>query len=91
MTSAILAPIARYTRWLHTRWPAGAVEKLPEVGEDGSTNVPGLYVCGDASREAQFVAVAAAEGAEAGMAINKALLEEVLAADILAGTPSAPR
>jgi thioredoxin reductase/ferredoxin len=38
---------ARYTRWLHTRWPAGIVEKLPEVREDGSTNVPGLYVVGD--------------------------------------------
>jgi thioredoxin reductase/ferredoxin len=38
---------ARYTRWLHTRWPAGVVEKLPEVREDGSTNVPGLYVVGD--------------------------------------------
>jgi thioredoxin reductase/ferredoxin len=39
--------IARYTRWLHTRWPAGTVEKLPEVGPDGSTNVPGLSICGD--------------------------------------------
>ncbi len=39
--------IARYTRWLHTRWPAGHVEKLPRAQEDGSTNVPGLYVVGD--------------------------------------------
>jgi NosR/NirI family nitrous oxide reductase transcriptional regulator len=39
--------IAQYTRWLHTRWPAGKVEKLPEVREDGSTNVPGIYVVGD--------------------------------------------
>jgi len=39
--------IARYTHWLHTRWPAGAVEKLPEVREDGSTNLPGVYVAGD--------------------------------------------
>lgn len=37
----------RYTDWLHTRWPAGGVEKLPDVGPDGSTNVPGLYVVGD--------------------------------------------
>ena len=37
----------RYARWLHTRWPAGVVEKLPEVREDGSTNVPGLYITGD--------------------------------------------
>jgi NosR/NirI family nitrous oxide reductase transcriptional regulator len=39
--------LRRYTRWLHTGWPAGAVEKLPRVQSDGSTNVPGLYVIGD--------------------------------------------
>ena len=33
--------------WLHTRWPAGTVEPLPEVGPDGSTQVPGVYVVGD--------------------------------------------
>ncbi|MDW8262660.1 MAG: NAD(P)-binding domain-containing protein, partial [Phycisphaerales bacterium] len=33
--------------WLHTKWPAGTIEKLPVVQEDGSTNVPGLYVVGD--------------------------------------------
>ena len=50
-----------------------------DTGKCEATNVPGLYVCGDASREAQFVIVAAAEGAEAAVAINKALLEEELA------------
>jgi thioredoxin reductase len=49
------------------------------TGTCEATNVPGLYVAGDASKEAQFVIVAAAEGAEAGMAINKALLKEDLA------------
>ena len=39
--------IARYTRWLHTRWPAGHVEKLPRTRDDGSTNIPGMYVVGD--------------------------------------------
>ena len=39
--------LRRYFRWLHLRWPAGVVEKLPLVAEDGSTNVPGLYVVGD--------------------------------------------
>ena len=39
--------VGRYMRWLHTRWPAGVVEKLPDVRQDGSTNVPGLYVVGD--------------------------------------------
>ena len=46
------------------------------TGKCEATNVPGLYVCGDASKEAQFVVVAAAEGTEAAMAINQALLEE---------------
>jgi NosR/NirI family transcriptional regulator, nitrous oxide reductase regulator len=39
--------LARYTRWLHTRWPAGTVEPLPEAGHDGSTSIPGVYVVGD--------------------------------------------
>jgi thioredoxin reductase len=39
----------------------------------GHTCVPGLYVVGDASRDVQFVVVAASEGAKAGVAINKAL------------------
>src|SRR5437773_9668418 len=40
-------PITRYMRWLHTMWPAGTVERLPEVQPDGSTNIPGVYVVGD--------------------------------------------
>jgi thioredoxin reductase len=39
----------------------------------GETCIPGIYVVGDASRDVQFVIVAAAEGAKAGVAINKAL------------------
>lgn len=39
--------IRQYTRWLHTQWPAGVVEKLPEVNSDYSTNIPGLYIVGD--------------------------------------------
>ena len=42
------------------------------------TNVPGLFVAGDASKEAQFLVVAAAEGTEAAMAIHKALMKEDL-------------
>lgn len=42
-------PIRSYAKWLHTQWPAGTVEKLPRVEEDGSTNVPGLYIVGDLS------------------------------------------
>jgi NosR/NirI family nitrous oxide reductase transcriptional regulator len=46
MTQA-LGFVSKYMHWLHTRWPAGTVEKLPEVNDDGSTNVAGLYVVGD--------------------------------------------
>jgi thioredoxin reductase len=42
------------------------------------TNVPRLFVAGDASRDAQFVVVAAAEGVKAALAINKALQKEEL-------------
>jgi thioredoxin reductase len=51
-----------------------------DTGKCEATNVRGLYVAGDASKEAQFVVVAVAEGAEAGMAIHQALMEEELAA-----------
>lgn len=50
-----------------------------DTGTCEATDVPGLYVAGDSSKEAQFVIVATAEGAEAGLAINKALLKEDLA------------
>lgn len=40
------------------------------------TNVPGLYVAGDASRRVQFAVVAAAEGAMAAFAINNELIAE---------------
>ena len=39
--------LARYAKWLHTKWPAGVVEKLPQVNADGSSNIPGLYIVGD--------------------------------------------
>lgn len=39
--------IRNYTHWLHTKWPAGLVEKLPETGEDGVTSVPGVRIVGD--------------------------------------------
>jgi thioredoxin reductase len=48
------------------------------TGSKCDTNVPRLFVAGDASRDAQFVVVAAAEGVRAAVAINKAMqLEEL--------------
>jgi thioredoxin reductase len=42
------------------------------------TDSPGVYIAGDASDDAQFVIVAAAEGAKAAIAINKALIRDAL-------------
>ena len=50
---------------------------LVKTDDLGQTRVPGLYVAGDASRDVQFAIVAAAEGAKAAVAINKALQERV--------------
>ena len=44
----------------------------------GKTNVPGVYIAGDASRRVHFAIVAAAEGAMAGFALNTKLLHEDL-------------
>lgn len=43
------------------------------TGKFEGTNVPGLYVVGDASRDVQLAIVAAAEGAKAAIAINQSL------------------
>jgi thioredoxin reductase len=61
-----------------TRRGAVKTRKLEDTG------VPGLYVAGDASRDVQFVIVAAAEGAKAALAINKSLRIE----DCVAPNPS---
>lgn len=46
------------------------------TGRCETTSVPGLFVAGDASKATQFVIVAAAEGAEAAVEINRSLEEE---------------
>jgi thioredoxin reductase len=53
------------------RGEKGGVAIDPSTEE---TSVPGVYVAGDVSRDVLLVAVAAAEGALAAVAINKALL-----------------
>ena len=47
-----------------------------ETGHNETTTVPGLCVAGDASRDVQWVVVAAAEGAEAAYAITQELIRE---------------
>lgn len=46
------------------------------TGRHESTHVPGLYVAGDASRDVQWVIIAAAEGAEAAFAMTQDLIRE---------------
>lgn len=46
------------------------------TGHREDTRIPGLFVAGDASRDVQFVIVAAAEGATAAVAIDKELMVE---------------
>jgi thioredoxin reductase len=48
------------------------------TGRLSETNVAGVFVAGDASHDAQFVVVAAAEGVKAALAINQALQKEEL-------------
>jgi thioredoxin reductase len=48
------------------------------TGKYETTHLPGLFVCGDASRAVQWVVVAASEGAEAAFAINSDLVREEL-------------
>lgn len=48
------------------------------TGKYETTHLPGLFVCGDASRAVQWVVVAASEGAEAAFAINSDLISEDL-------------
>ena len=50
-----------------------------KTSEYEATDIPGLYVAGDASRRVQLVIIAAAEGAAAAFAINTDLLKEDLA------------
>jgi thioredoxin reductase len=49
-----------------------------KTGTLSNTNVPNVFVAGDASRDAQFVVVAAAEGVKAAVAINQALQQQEL-------------
>jgi thioredoxin reductase len=45
-------------------------------GDDGRTSVDGVYAAGDVSRDVQLAVIAAAEGARAALAVNKALLRD---------------
>ncbi len=71
----MLRLLARYTHWLHTRWPAGTVERLPSVKEDGTTNVPGIWIVGDLTG-IPLLKFAADSGAKAARAVAAELPHE---------------
>lgn len=71
--SAGQEPACDFPRRLGCRFTRKGAVKTDRLG---GTGVPGLYVAGDASRDVQFAVVAAAEGAKAAVAINRALQEE---------------
>lgn len=50
--------------------------KVVITNKSQQTNVHGLYVAGDASKDMHFVVVASAEGAKAGVYINKEIMED---------------
>ena len=52
-------------------------KKVAVTNKLQQTNIPGVYVAGDASKDMHFVVVAAAEGAKAGVTINKELQKEL--------------
>jgi thioredoxin reductase len=54
-----------------------------ETGRSERTDVPGVFVAGDASKDAQFMIVAAAEGAEAAVAIDSMLARQDRQAGVL--------
>jgi thioredoxin reductase len=62
---------APFAAQLGCRFDRRGAVKRTNRGEE--TNVPGLYVVGDASEDARLIVVAAAEGAKAAVHINKAL------------------
>jgi thioredoxin reductase len=69
------------SRTQHSHLPATLGCACDERGEvvtngDKSTCVPGLYIAGDADGDTEFIVVAAAEGAQAAVAINHALQAE---------------
>nr|MBA3710489.1 FAD-dependent oxidoreductase [Planctomycetota bacterium] len=39
--------LSAYANWLHLRWPAGRVERLPVVDEAGGCSVAGVSIAGD--------------------------------------------
>jgi thioredoxin reductase len=70
----------RQSSTLAHQWGCSFTQKgAVRTGEYEVTDIHGVYVAGDASRLVQLAIVAAAEGAQAAFAINKALTREALA------------
>lgn len=55
-----------------------SVHNIVQTNDFQQTNVEGLYVAGDAGKDAQLIVIAAAEGAKAAVIINKSFQKEEL-------------
>lgn len=42
-----MSALSRYAHWLHLKWPAGKVERLPRIDAEGHTSQAGVFVVGD--------------------------------------------
>ena len=67
--------IKNYYEWVHGQWPNGKVEPLPDVKEDGSTNLPGVHIVGDLTgipllKFASQTGVSAVKNAAANIQLN---------------------
>ncbi len=70
-----MGSLSRYYRWLHGQWPAGRVEKLPEVRAHGKTAIPGVRVVGDLTG-VPLLKFSADSGAQAAAAMADELAAE---------------
>ncbi len=69
----VMNPFKVYSRWLHTGFPAGGVEKAPLVYPNGSANIPGALIVGDLTG-VPLLKFAAESGANAARAVASQLV-----------------
>jgi thioredoxin reductase len=72
---------------LVARLGCGPLDQRVETGVYQSTNVPGLFVAGDAAANVEFAIVAAAAGATSAFAINRELVREAFSRQVEAAPP----
>jgi thioredoxin reductase/ferredoxin len=72
--------LRRYMEWLHTGWPAGIVEPIPESRSGGATAVEGVRIAGDLTG-IPLLKFSSDTGARAAAAVAEELAAELRPAD----------